>query len=498
MESNKFFHSVYLDEDLCQGCVNCIKRCPTEAIRVWDGKAHILKQFCIDCGECVRICSHHAKRIRRDSLDVLSQYEYTVALPPPSLYAQFNNLEDVNILLTALLYLGFDDVYEVPAAAEMVSAAARAYVSEHREDWPYISTACPTVVRLIRIRFPNLIDHLLPLNPPVEVAARLARQRAMARTGLRADQIGVIFLSPCPAKISYVKTPLGTEHSAIDNAVAVKDIYPKLLLHMKEARKNPLPLSSAGQIGVGWGSGGGESAGMKTDSYLAADGIENVIHVLEDLEDEKLRGLQFIELDACPGGCVGGVVNVENPHVAKSKLKRLNRFLPDRPAETAAEAPPEVMDWNEHVIYEPVFRLGSNVRESIAMVKQVDSLLQQLPGLDCGSCGAPTCRARAEDIVRGHGSKQDCIHVLKRSVKELTASCTKLAGEAIQELPDADARLRPLLSNLQKLGEQAALMDGPLTENLPEEQKQQLAARKAHTEETESPHPTQESQEETL
>ena len=143
MESNKFFHSVYLDEDLCQGCVNCIKRCPTEAIRVWDGKAHILKQFCIDCGECVRICSHHAKRIRRDSLDVLSQYEYTVALPPPSLYAQFNNLEDVNILLTALLYLGFDDVYEVPAAAEMVSAAARAYVSEHREDWPYISTACP-------------------------------------------------------------------------------------------------------------------------------------------------------------------------------------------------------------------------------------------------------------------------------------------------------------------------------------------------------------------
>ena len=175
-----------------------------------------------------------------------------------------------------------------------------------------------------------------------------------------------------------------------------------------------------------------------------------------------------------------------------------NRFLPDRPAETAAEAPPEVMDWNEHVIYEPVFRLGSNVRESIAMVKQVDSLLQQLPGLDCGSCGAPTCRARAEDIVRGHGSKQDCIHVLKRSVKELTASCTKLADEAIQELPDADARLRPLLSNLQKLGEQAALMDGPLTENLPEEQKQQLAARKAHTEETESPHPTQESQEETL
>ena len=118
MDEQKFFHSVYLDDKLCRGCVNCIKRCPTEAIRVWDGKAHILEKFCIDCGECVRTCSYHAKRIRRDNLGILERYDYTVALPPPSFYTQFNNLQDVNILLTALLYLGFDDVYEVADAAE--------------------------------------------------------------------------------------------------------------------------------------------------------------------------------------------------------------------------------------------------------------------------------------------------------------------------------------------------------------------------------------------
>lgn len=463
MENEKFFHSVYLDDKLCMGCVNCIKRCPTEAIRVWDGKAHILNKYCIDCGECVRTCSYHAKRCQRDTLRVLEQFEYTVALPPPSLYAQFNNLTDVNILLTALLYLGFDDVYEVSAAAEQVSAAARAYVAEHRENWPYISTACPSVVRLIRIRFPNLIDHLLPLNPPVEVAARLARQRAMERTGLRADQIGVIFLSPCPAKITYAKTPLGTEHSAIDATLAIKDIYPKLLLHMKESRKNPLPLATAGALGVGWGIGGGESDGMYTDHYLAADGIENVIHVLEDLEDEKLRELEFIELDACPGGCVGGVLQVENPHVAKSKLKQLNRFLsPSDSTEIATESAP-ILSWDAAVEYEPVFRLGRNVRESITMVKQMNELLAQLPGLDCGSCGAPTCRARAEDIVRGSGSIHDCIHVLKRSVKDLTSACAELADEAMQKMPNADEQLRPLLENLEKLGQQAALMDGPLS-----------------------------------
>ena len=50
---DKFYHSVRLDEELCKGCINCIKRCPTQAIRVQDGKARINKKFCIDCGECM-------------------------------------------------------------------------------------------------------------------------------------------------------------------------------------------------------------------------------------------------------------------------------------------------------------------------------------------------------------------------------------------------------------------------------------------------------------
>ena len=48
-----YFHSVRLDKDKCKGCTNCIKRCPTQAIRVRAGKAHIIKERCIDCGECI-------------------------------------------------------------------------------------------------------------------------------------------------------------------------------------------------------------------------------------------------------------------------------------------------------------------------------------------------------------------------------------------------------------------------------------------------------------
>ena len=415
----KFFTSVKLEETLCKGCINCIKRCPTQAIRVRNGKAVITKEFCIDCGECIRICSHHAKRAVYDKLNIRENYAYTVALPAPSLYGQFNHLEDVNIVLTALKRIGFDDVYEVSGGAELVSELTRNYVAAHPEKQPFISTACPTIVRLIRVRFPNLIEHLLPIKPPVELAAELARKRAMEKTGLPAEKIGIIFLSPCPSKVTWVKTPLGMKKSNIDAVCAIKDVYKPLLSVMKEVAENPEELAISGKIGISWGATGGEAGGLLTDRYLAADGMENVIRVLEDLEDQKISDLEFIELNACSGGCVGGVLTVENPFAAMAKLHRLRKYMTVARShvETDFSYPAEEAFWTEEVEYEPVFKLGENVRESIARMAQVEQLCAKFPGLDCGSCGAPTCKALAEDIVRGEATEHDCIHIFKEYVR---------------------------------------------------------------------------------
>ena len=390
-------------------------------------KAIITKERCIDCGECIRICQNHAKLPTYDSLDVINNYEYTVALPAPSLYGQFNNLDDVNIVLTALKRMGFDDVYEVGASAEVVSQLSRAYIKEHREQWPLISTACPSVVRLIRVRFPNLIEHLLPIDPPVEIAAKEARKRAVEKTGLPEDKIGIVFISPCPSKVTSVKAPLGMDKSNIDAVCAIKDVYVRLLPIMKDIDE-PEDLAMAGKIGVGWGVSGGEAGGLITDNYLAADGIENVNKILEDLEDQKFGNLEFIELNACNGGCVGGVLTVENPYVAKVKMNRLKKYMPValKRIESGDAIKPEDAMWTKEIEYEPVFRLGEDMKDNIRKMNEVAEIEKRLPGLDCGACGAPTCLALAEDIVKGEAKELDCIHLLREYVHRISGEISKI------------------------------------------------------------------------
>ena len=156
------FHSVRLDADKCQGCTNCVKRCPTQAIRVRNKKAYIISDRCIDCGECIRLCPHHAKYAVTESFNELIKYKYRIALPAPALYGQFNNLENVDYVLTGLKKMGFDMIFEVSKCAELISSATRIMMEADELKRPVISSACPAVVRLIRTRFTNLIPNPLP------------------------------------------------------------------------------------------------------------------------------------------------------------------------------------------------------------------------------------------------------------------------------------------------------------------------------------------------
>ena len=412
MSRNK--HSVTLDISKCKGCTNCIKRCPTEAIRVRDGHAIIKEDHCIDCGECIRLCPYQAKKATYDRLEDFSDYKFKIALPAPAMYGQFEELDDVDEILTALLACGFDAVFEVSRAAELITEYTRRYMKRENLPKPIISSACPAIVRLISLRFPYLVDHLLPIMPPIEYAARVARAEVLRDHPELADEdICVLFISPCPAKVSYVRNPLGVKKSAVTGTLAISDIYFKVRAKRKEI-DFPQQISQTGIIGLNWAGSGGEATSLLTDKYLAADGIENCIKVLDEIEHGTLHDLEFVELNACIGGCVGGALNVENPFIAKARLRSLRKYLPiSRNRVKESEVIPEELFLTETVVPSTTMRLSDDRMTAIAKMAAIEQIYKELPHLDCGSCGAPNCHALAEDIVKGEAARQDCLIQLR-------------------------------------------------------------------------------------
>lgn len=417
---NTYEHSVYLDVEKCTGCTACLKRCPTEAIRVKDGHAVINEGRCIDCGECIRVCPHNAKKAKCGALSMMDKFKWKIALPAPSLYGQFENLDDVDYVLNGLLKLGFDDVFEVSAAAELVTAYTRKYLKTEAITKPAISSACPVVTRLISLRFRSLMDNIIHMLPPMEVAADLARQKALKEHPEFTDSdIGVCFISPCPAKASYVKNGFADYKSKVDVVVPISDIYFQLISVMSHD-SDIKSLSNSGIIGISWASSGGEATAIFNENYLAADGIENVIKVLDKLENGDFPSLEFIELNACPGGCVGGVLTIQNPFVAKARLRSLRRYLPVSENFVKDEEGyiPDSFLFDNLPNYYPISRLSDSMAESMRMLADIQRIKGNLPGLDCGSCGAPTCRALAEDVVKGQSSIDKCLIKLCKDLGE--------------------------------------------------------------------------------
>ncbi len=408
---NTYLHSVSLDKEKCTGCTTCLRHCPTEAIRVKDGCAVINPGRCIDCGECIRVCPHKAKHAVMGEFSGMENFKWKIALPAPTLYGQFEELDDIDYCLQGLIDMGFDEVYEVSQAAEIVSEYTRLLIKTEGVKKPIISSACPVIARLIALRFPYLRDNLLPLLPPMEIAAARAKERARKNhPELKPEEIGVCFISPCPAKASYVKNGFGSYKSQVDLVVSISDIYFKLINSMKR-EITPQPVSRSGVIGISWATSGGEATAIFNDKYLAADGIENVIKMLDQIENGMIPQLEFIELNACTGGCVGGVLTVENPFIAKARLQTLRRYLPvsQNFLDDDEKYVPTDCFFQEVPAYKPISRLSDNIGESMRMMADIQALRAELPGTDCGSCGAPTCRAFAEDVVKGEASVDACV-----------------------------------------------------------------------------------------
>ena len=426
----KRFHSVRLDKSRCKGCTNCLKRCPTDAIRVRGGRAHIMDERCIDCGECIRVCSYHAKIAQTDPLSSIANFKYKIALPAPALYGQFKHLISASQVLEGLINMGFDEVFEVAEGADIVTRAIRERMRNmDKSHYPLISSACPAIVRLIRVRFPELIPHIIDVRQPMEVAAMVAKQEFCRKNNVPQEEVGCFFITPCAAKMTAIRNPIGHETSAVDGAISMLEIYGLLTSQLKNISFDT-NISRASAYGVGWANSGGEAAAVCPEHSMSVDGIENVIRVLEEIENDKLQDLVFFEGAACTGGCVGGPLTFENNYVARGAIRALMHGCdithPDEKVKVSYLTKYNLLG-DKHITANSAMKLDDDIVEAMRKMEQMEEIVNRLPGYDCGSCGSPTCRTFAEDIVRGYANEMDCIHILKDRLKVMAQQMVELA-----------------------------------------------------------------------
>jgi iron only hydrogenase large subunit-like protein len=430
-----YMHSVTLDKSKCVGCTNCLKHCPTEAIRVHGGRAHIIEERCIDCGECIRQCQHHAKVPTTDPLAAINRFPYKIALPAPALYGQFKKLPNLSSVARGLRMMGFDEVYDVARGADIVSMAVREKLRQSDCPRPLISSSCPAVVRLIQIRFPELIDNIVDVRSPMEMAAVSARREFCEKNGVPPEEVGCFFISPCAAKMTAIRRPLGHTKSAVDGVISIMEIFGLLSTNIRKAPQAPVEADEgfrATGLGLGWARTGGEALAAGIENALAVDGIDQVAKVLEEIENNRLPDLTFFEGLSCVGGCVGGPLTLENGFIARNRIRDLVRRLPaKRPDENIARGEFEALKrdlyFDDEIRPIKAMQLDQDLQKALAMMDRIEEIRQRLPGLDCGSCGSPTCQALAEDIVGGFAHETDCVFVLKERVREMAKQMVSLS-----------------------------------------------------------------------
>lgn len=412
-----------VDAEKCKGCTNCVKNCPTEAIRVRKGTSVTLEDQCINCGNCVRICPNHAKRALTDPLDLsrLREFKDTIALISPVIYSQFQHLMPPGKILNAVKSLGFDDVFQESIGSDAYAAAVKELLKSGQLKKPVISAVCPAVTRLIQIRFPSLIENIVPLLSPMEIAAKLAREQVSRKKGIPQDLIGIFMITQCTAKATAIKRPIGLHNSNIDGAISLIHLYSDILNAIPAAEDDPTLATASGQA-IGWARSGGETVTINAPNYLVADGLPNLISILEQTEMGHFRDIDYIECLVCQGGCVGGPLTLENPSIARITTRKLVNQLPQNCSPENAAKAKELFreghfNHSKPINAHPVPALDQDIMKAIELVKVVEEILKELPGLDCGSCGSPNCRAHAEDVARGYAKMTDCIFKLFETIE---------------------------------------------------------------------------------
>jgi anti-sigma regulatory factor (Ser/Thr protein kinase)/Na+-translocating ferredoxin:NAD+ oxidoreductase RNF subunit RnfB len=365
----------------CRECLRCLHVCPTRALRVRGGRPEVLEHLCIECGACIGACEAGALAMKGVA-EMPRQAAGTLLVVPPAFLVQFGPRVGPRAVLSALAELGFGEVWVTEGWEAALEEAVVRYAREEAGAWPVISPACPAVVSLIEMRFPSLIGHLAPFASPVGAAQSEAAGR------------DALVVAACPAQRSVLAALRGRT----SEVVGPRGLWQAILRRVAEGGESAS--ERAGEPG-------------RAEGVLRVTGVRHVVAALEEAENGRLGDVAVLELFACDRGCFGSPAWREEPFVAAWRWRRMGgrpllAMGARLPAMGALARAGQAVRRKEAFAPRAGLRLDEDMARAIAKLAEMDRLIRELPGRDCGRCGAPTCSALAEDVVLGRAAVTAC------------------------------------------------------------------------------------------
>ena len=411
---------INLNPGSCQACYKCIRECPVKSIQFKDDKATIIEQECILCGKCIEVCPQHAKFIQSELDQVktlISSGAKVIISLAPSYKAWFS--DEFEVLGLKLLSLGFSDVQETAIGANLVNHDYLRLMKSG--NMPImISSACPSVVMLIERHFPTLISMLTPTLSPMMAHGKLIKESH--------SDSKVVFVGPCISK-KYEPSDIFA-NGYIDNVLTFDEIENWLqsepleivsdhnFLGMDDPSARIYPRSSGiidSMVNI---------APFEGYMPITIDGAKDCIDMFTYLEEcLKMNSLPqdklFIEANICKDACMNGPlfkINKKRTVFARHKLST-KKEPHDFKNSIGFKEKPLAID-----------RQYLNRKQKVIKPTEDDlvNILTQIgkhtieDELNCGTCGYPTCRSKAEAVFYGKADIRMCLPFFRKKAENFS------------------------------------------------------------------------------
>jgi len=420
----------------CQDCYKCIRECPVKAIRIEDNSACIIDELCIHCGRCVKICPVGAKQIRNDvpaARQILNLNEKSILSIAPSWRAEFRNIHSSQ-LIQALRKLGFAEISETALGAQIVSQAVADYIENHHQNL-YLSTACPTVVDLICRYYPQYAAWLTPVISPMIAHVRALRQAA-------GSQLKVVFAGPCVSKKTESEMYAEPDICALtfrnlSQWLADEQIAPGTFAIDDNLSFFPGPATEGGLYPID----GGMIAGIKSRcrnsdiDYVCFSGIEGIISALREIEKTPPRRRIFIELLACPGGCING----PGMKTIDATLLKRDNIVSSVTTDISLNMVPQNLVTSASITARPIEKHRHSEAVIRTALQSIGKTISR-DELNCGSCGYDSCRDFAEALLDGKAEENMCASYMRKLANNKANALIKAMPAGVV-IVDADLRI---------------------------------------------------------